>query len=75
MQRKLVVLAYFFVAIAIGTASCFAQQYPFVYYTPKDGLVNSRIRSIKQDSRGRMIFITFGGLSIYDGARFINYNR
>ena len=37
--------------------------------------MNSRVRGIKQDSRGRMIFITFGGLSIYDGARFINYNR
>src|ERR1700730_3944976 len=75
MQRKLTVLACFFVPIAIGSANCFAQQYPFVYYTPKDGLANSRVRSIKQDSKGRMLFLTFGGLSIYDGVRFINYNR
>ena len=52
-----------------------AQQYPFVYYTPKDGLVNSRVRSIKQDSKGRMYFITYGGLSVYDGTRFINYRQ
>src|SRR5439155_18450906 len=26
-------------------------------------------------SRGRMHFITFGGLSIYDGKRFINYSQ
>ncbi len=68
MQRRLIFLACFFIC-----ADCFAQQYPFVYYTPKDGLVNSRVRSIKQDSKGRMLFITYGGLSIYDGTRFTNY--
>jgi signal transduction histidine kinase/ligand-binding sensor domain-containing protein len=50
-------------------------QYPFVYYTPKDGLVNSRVRKIFQDSKGRMYFITYGGLSVYDGTRFTNYSQ
>jgi len=50
-----------------------AQQYPFVHYTPKDGLVNSRVRTAYQDSKGRMYFTTYGGLSVYDGARFKNY--
>jgi ligand-binding sensor domain-containing protein len=53
----------------------FAQQYPFVYYTPKDGLVNSRVQGIKQDSKGRMYFTTYGGLSVYDGTRFVNYTQ
>jgi len=81
MQRKRIFLACFFVPMAIGSANCLAQpaesrgQYPFVFYSPRDGLINSRVRSIKQDSRGRMLFITFGGLSVYDGTRFINYNR
>src|SRR5215831_7551082 len=70
MQRKLTFLA----CLLVG-ACCYAQQYPFVYYTPKDGLINSRVREVKQDSRGRMLFITFGGLSVYDGTRFTNYNR
>lgn len=70
MRRKLVFLACFFICV-----NCFSQQYPFVYYTPKDGLVNSRVRSIKQDSKGRMYFTTYGGLSIYDGTRFINYHQ
>ena len=48
-------------------------QYPFVHYTPKDGLVNSRVKKVYQDSKGRMYFLTFGGLSVYDGARFRNY--
>ena len=75
MQRKSAFFACFFILLAIRSANCFAQQYPFVYYTPKDGLVNSRVRSIKQDTKGRMLFLTYGGLSIYDGARFTNYGR
>jgi ligand-binding sensor domain-containing protein len=81
MQRKLIFLACFLVPVVIGSTNCLAQfaesrgQYPFVFYTPRDGLVNSRVRSIKQDSKGRMLFITFGGLSVYDGTRFTNYNQ
>lgn len=70
MQRKLILIACLMVC-----AGCFAQQYPFVYYTPKDGLVNSRVRDIWQDHTGRMYFITHGGLSVYDGKRFINYDQ
>jgi signal transduction histidine kinase/ligand-binding sensor domain-containing protein len=74
MQRRLLLSAYLFIC-----TGCLAQltgsggQYPFVHYTPKDGLVNSRVRKAYQDSKGRMYFLTFGGLSVYDGARFKNY--
>jgi ligand-binding sensor domain-containing protein len=74
MQRNLTLLACFFIC-----ADCSAQpaesggQYPFVYYTPKDGLVNSRVKKAYQDSKGRMYFLTYGGLSVFDGARFRNY--
>ena len=50
-----------------------AQQYPFVHYTPKEGLVSARARYMFQDSNGRLFIATFGGLSIYDGERFTNY--
>src|SRR5689334_12712404 len=68
MQKKVFLIACFFLCV-----NCLAQQYPFVHYTPKDGLVNSRVRKAYQDSKGRMYFITYGGLSVYDGARFRNY--
>ena len=68
MQKRFLVLACFFISL-----NCLAQQYPFVHYTPNDGLVNSRVRKAYQDSKGRMYFITYGGLSVYDGARFKNY--
>lgn len=50
-----------------------AQQYFFTGYTPRNGLVNNRVSTIFQDSKGRMYFGTYGGLSVYDGAHFINY--
>lgn len=62
-----------FLACFFICASCLAQQYPFVHYTPKDGLINSRVKKAYQDSKGRMYFLTYGGLSVYDGARFKNY--
>jgi signal transduction histidine kinase/ligand-binding sensor domain-containing protein len=69
MQRKtLLFLAWLFACVDLA-----AQQYPFVNYTPKNGLVNSRVRKMYQDSKGRMYFLTWGGLSVYDGARFRNY--
>ena len=52
---------------------CRGQKYLFVRYTPKDGLANSRARFMYQDSKGRLYVSTFGGLSVYDGARFTNY--
>jgi len=50
-----------------------AQQYPFVHYTPKEGLVSARARHMFQDSKGRLFVATFNGLSMYDGERFTNY--
>ncbi len=70
MQRVLHLFACIVIAV-----NCLAQQVPYVHYTPKDGLINSRVRKAYQDSRGRMYFLTFGGLSVYDGARFKNYTR
>ena len=51
-----------------------SQQYPFITYTIKDGLISNRVRKMYQDSSGRLFFFTHGGLSIYDGARFTNYS-
>jgi len=69
MQRVTFLLAYFFIC-----TNSFAQQYPFVHYTPKDGLISNVIRSIYQDSKGRLYFASVHGLSVYDGSRFTNYN-
>ena len=68
VRQAVVTLACFFIV-----ASSLAQQYPFVHYTPKDGLISNQIRNIYQDSKGRLYFTSVNGLSVYDGSRFINY--
>src|SRR6476646_11809444 len=61
------------VLLSSSICTALGQQYPFIHYTPKDGLVNSRVRGMYQDSKGRLFFLTTNGLSLYDGARFTNY--
>lgn len=68
MQRTAIILACFFICV-----NCFSQQYPFVHYTPKDGLISNQVKTIYQDSKGRLYFSSVNGLSIYDGSRFTNY--
>ena len=67
MQRSIFIACFFLYV------NCFSQQYPFVHYTPREGLVNNRARFVFQDSKGKLYIGTYGGLSIYDGSRFINY--
>jgi len=62
-----------FLGMCLAACTANAQQYFFTGYTPRNGLVNNRVSSIFQDSRGRIYFGTYGGLSVYDGAHFINY--
>ena len=69
MLRKGALIA----SLMLYSIELLAQRYPFISYTPSDGLVNNAIRSIYQDSKGRLYFLTRGGLSVHDGARFTNY--
>src|SRR5688572_6566695 len=69
MQRTAIILAYFLIC-----AKCFAQLYPFVHYTPIEGLVNNKAKFMFQDSKGKLYIGTFGGVSMYDGSRFTNFD-
>lgn len=69
MGRNCLFLPLLFCWTCIG-----AQQYPFVHYTPREGLANNRAKFVFQDSRGLLYISTFGGLSVYDGSHFTNYN-
>ena len=71
MLRQPTILLFIFFVFDLQTK---AQLYPFVNYTPRDGLVGNKVRFITQDSKGKLYFATTNGLSIYDGSRFTNYN-
>jgi signal transduction histidine kinase/ligand-binding sensor domain-containing protein len=76
MQRRIITLACFIICINCRSQSAGSGGiYPFVHYTPREGLVNNKARFIFQDSKGKLYIGTFGGLSIYDGTRFTNFDN
>ncbi|HET9745940.1 MAG TPA: two-component regulator propeller domain-containing protein, partial [Chitinophagaceae bacterium] len=75
MQRTVITLACLFFCIdCLSQSAGTGGQYPFVHYTPREGLVNNKARVLFQDSQGKLYIGTFGGLSVYDGSRFINFD-
>lgn len=75
MQRTASILACFFICInGLSQSAGTVGQYPFVHYTPREGLVNNKAKFMFQDSKGKLYIGTFGGLSIYDGSRFTNFD-
>lgn len=62
--------------VPIGAAlhiACAAQQYGFIQYTTREGLAQSQLRCMAQDSLGYLWFGTVGGASRFDGAHFSNH--
>jgi len=50
------------------------QQYNFIRYAVKDGLVQSQVTDICQDNLGYLWIGTQSGLSRFDGHNFVNYS-
>jgi signal transduction histidine kinase len=50
-----------------------AQQLALDTYTPANGLVDTRVTQLFQDSKGCLYFLTREGFSIFDGQHFDNY--
>ncbi len=63
-----------FIFVFIISISTYAQQYNFINYSIEDGLVQSQIRAINQDSDGYLWIGTLGGLSKFDGINFENFS-
>jgi putative membrane protein len=62
------------IAIAVsGSADLQAERVPIQIYDASNGLAHNRIRCVLADSRGFLWFGTVGGLSRFDGSRFVNY--
>lgn len=57
----------------LGFFDAEGQMLPFVYYTPREGLISNGVNSLCQDSRGYLWIGTSEGLSVFDGDRFTNY--
>ncbi|PWU04620.1 MAG: hypothetical protein C5B52_01280 [Bacteroidetes bacterium] len=73
MRSKLILLCT--ALLCLIAAFGYSQRYPIVHYSPREGLINNRVKGIYQDSKGKLYFGTSSGLSIYDGTRFWNYTH
>ncbi len=63
-----------FISLLVSGSNLFAQRYPVRTYSEADGLANSMIFDIKQDSSGLIWIARRSGISSYDGIKFTNFN-
>ncbi|MEP6676586.1 MAG: two-component regulator propeller domain-containing protein, partial [Ferruginibacter sp.] len=54
-------------------AAAQSSRYIFRHLTTENGLINTRISTLYQDSKGYIWIGTLDGLQRYDGNRFVNY--
>jgi len=54
--------------------TCFGQQHTFINYSSEEGLPQSQVNAIVQDSSGFIWVATIGGISRFDGKIFKNYS-
>ncbi|MBP1638225.1 MAG: hypothetical protein H6Q18_1014, partial [Bacteroidetes bacterium] len=67
-MKKIVLLI-----ILVFSISAYAANFDFKNLTNNDGLSNSSINTVFQDSNGLMWFGTWDGLNVYNGKEFITY--
>lgn len=60
--------------LAVSTLS-FSQQLYVENYTPANGLLDARVTRIFQDQRGLLYFLTWEGVSVFDGQNFHNISE
>ena len=58
----------------IYSLSLFGQRYAFISFSTPEGLPQSQVNAITQDSSGYLWVGTLGGLAKFNGNKFINYS-
>lgn len=75
MHKKILLYLALIPALVLLHAKSMAQQYSFIQYSVKEGLAQSQVRCLFQDSRGFIWAGTLGGISRFDGREFVNFDR
>lgn len=74
MKLNRITIVYFIIGILFFYFnSIYSQEYLVHTYTENDGLANSKVMGVAQDSSGRMWFATRSGISVYDGSNWKSY--
>ncbi|GEM_PF-1025669 len=75
MSTKLKILSYLVFFLIFLPPYGFAQIKIHQHITTEDGLIDNKILSMFQDSKGYLWFGTFTGISRWDGKTFLNLNK
>ena len=59
--------------VVFFSGQAYPQRIPFRNYTTEDGLAQSQVLCIHQDSKGYLWFGNGSVISVYDGAKFVTY--
>lgn len=65
---------YILCLLAAVTSVSLGQRYPFKTYNLEDGLPQSTVTSVLQDSKGYIWIATLNGIARFDGKKFLNYS-
>jgi ligand-binding sensor domain-containing protein len=66
---------FFTLLVMFLNLSSIAQEYSYKHYTVQDGLVQTQVMTLFQDSKGYIWAGTKGGLSRFDGISFLNFTK
>src|SRR5690349_20975000 len=73
LYKRIVCYAVLGLCFALAANKTVAQRYPFFNIGIEQGLVQSQVFKLMQDSSGHLWAGTLGGLSCYDGRTFRTY--
>jgi len=64
-----------FLLFSLSPSLLFSQEFSYKQYTAQDGLVQSQVWPLFQDSKGYIWAGTKGGVSRFDGVSFLNFSH
>ncbi len=74
LKRNLLFLCFILSQILAFSVSATAQRFWIKTYSEQDGLANSRVYDLAQDTLGQIWFATRSGISVYDGFQWKKYS-
>lgn len=72
--KKITIIGIGLLFLTISTNYIFCEEVRFDHYLDNNGLTHNSIRSIQKDNNGLLWIGTFGGVDVFDGYEFKNFN-
>ncbi|RCH54957.1 hypothetical protein DJ568_10815 [Mucilaginibacter hurinus] len=76
-KTKYWLIAAFSILVIVSTncTSTYAQKYNFTHYDIEDGLIQSQVNTLSEDSENRLWIGTLGGVCRFDGSGYFTFSK